>query len=117
MLGRGRLARTLHKLALDISHPASGKLMGQTECLTRARPRPNSFDGCRLATLAAQQDGCKERVRGQQVPRLQLEEAQASLRDTPDRPFVLKGAMEGWAARSWDLDELKRRYGERGSVM
>lgn len=24
------------------------------------------------------------------------------------------GAMEGWAARNWDLDELKQRFGEHG---
>ena len=112
MLRRARLAAQLQGLAPVIGGPEAA-LMRQTECLTlRPCARPNSFDGCRLAALAAQQDGCKERVAGQQLPRLQLEEAQRSLRDTPDRPFVLDGAMHAWTMRHLDFDQLKQQYGE-----
>lgn len=112
MLRRARLAAQLPGLVPIIGGPAAGS-MQQTECLTlRPCARPNSFDGCRLAALAAQQDGCKERVAGQQLPRLQLEEAQTSLRDTPDRPFVLEGAMHAWTMCSLDFDQLKQQCGE-----
>lgn len=112
MLRRAWLAATLRGLALDLGDSSAACLMGQTECLTFSpRARPNSFDGCRLAALAAQRDGCKERVAGQQLPRLQLDEAQASLRDTPDRPFVLEGAMHGWGGCDWDFDQLKQQHG------
>jgi hypothetical protein len=113
MLRRAWLAAKLQALGPITGGPAAG-FMVQTECVTlRPCARPNSFDGCRLAALAAQQDGCKERVAGQQLPRLQLEAAQTSLRDTPDRPFVLEGAMHAWTMRSLDFDRLKQQYGER----
>ena len=113
MLRKPWLAAPLRRLALDCGDPAAPAWMAQTECLTFSpRARPESFDGCRLAALAAQRDGCKERAAGQQLPRLQMEEAKASLRDTPDRPFVLEGAMHGWAARNWSFEDLKQRHGE-----
>lgn len=88
---RARSTRSLAALLSDASAvPHLDMTIASSQTVLRARP--NSFDGCRLATLAAQQDGNKERVRGQQVPRMGLEEAQASLRECPDRPFVLEGA-------------------------
>ena len=57
------------------------------------RARPNSFDGCRLAMQQAALQGCTERVDPQPIPQLQLEEALQSLRQHPDRAFILQGVM------------------------